>query len=74
MIVLSDTEEIKIKSDVKPIPIVRTPFYLFDKEKNNKIKEKPYFNTTNVNFFIEYDGEEYTIFIKVILGMGLLFL
>lgn len=64
MIVLSETEEIKIESDVKPIPTVRTPFYLFDEKKNKDIKSKPYYNTSNVNFFINYDGEEYTIFIN----------
>jgi hypothetical protein len=55
-------DEIKIYTDVFPKTLVRAGLPVLSDEQMKAIKEKPYLNENNVNFFIEYEGEEYRIF------------
>ena len=56
-------DEISIRSDVFPKTIDRTYLATFPEEQKKEIKKRPYLNENNVNFFVQYKGEEYTIFI-----------
>lgn len=57
-----DKKEIKIYSDREPCLAVRSilPFHTTEEKKD--IKTYPYINKRNVNFFIHYKDEIYTIF------------
>lgn len=57
------TDEISIRSDEFPKTRVRTILATFSKEQKKEIKKKPYLNENNVNFFVKYKDEEYTLHI-----------
>lgn len=57
------TDEITIRSDVFPKTQVRTILATYSEEQKKDIKNKPYLNENNVNFFVEYKGEEYCLFV-----------
>ena len=56
-------DEIKIWTDEFPQTRVRTIIATYSEEQKKDIKNKPYLNENNVNFFVEYKGEEYRLFI-----------
>lgn len=56
-------DEITIKSDVFPKTRVRTILATYTAEQKRDIRKKPYLNETNVFFSIDFDGEEYRLFI-----------
>lgn len=57
------TDEIKIYTDEFPKTQVRTILASYSDAQKKDIKNKPYLNENNVNFFVEYKGEEYRIHI-----------
>lgn len=55
-------KDIKIYSDREPCLAVRSILPFHTKEEVEEIKKKPYINKRNINFFIHYNDEIYTVF------------
>lgn len=56
-------KEIKIYSDREPCLAIRSILPFHTKDEQNDIKAYPYINKRNINFFIHYKDEIYTLFI-----------
>ena len=58
-----DKQDIKIESDKEPCVCARTILPITPKKERVDIQNKPFLNKRNINFFIIYENEIYTIFI-----------
>lgn len=63
MIEFCNKKEIRIYSDIKPCVCARTILPNMSKEEVDDIKKKPFINKKNINFFVHYKDEVYSIFI-----------
>lgn len=61
--IFCNNDLITITSDVEPHVCNRLYLPLIDEEEREDIKKKPFMCKVNVHFFIQYQGEEYRIFI-----------
>ena len=61
--IFCDKEGIKIVSDKEPHTCNRMTLPLIDEKELEDIHKKPYMCKVNVNFFIDYEGKQYQIFI-----------
>ena len=61
--IFCDKEEIKIYSDSDPCVCARTTLPNMSEAEKKDIENKPFLNKRNINYFIEYQNEIYTIFI-----------
>lgn len=63
-IIFCNKEEIKIKSDAQPRVCARTTMPYMSDDEIKDIEKKPFLNKRNINFFIHYRNEVYTLFIQ----------
>ena len=61
--IFTDKKDIKIESDIEPCVGARIVLPCMTKQEKRDIEKKPFINKKNVNYFINYKGEEFTIFI-----------